>query len=74
MPLIDDAARATPTQPTPRGADMGQTMLYCLKYDASSRTYAQVMLDNTGDMVSTNPSQAAKNLTSWLNSWLGDVN
>jgi hypothetical protein len=32
------------------------------------------MLDNTGDMVSTNPSQAAKNLTSWLNSWLGDVN
>ncbi len=70
-PLIGDAAEATPTQPSPHGADMGQTLTYCYTYDAGSRTYSQVMLDNKGDWDSTNPSQAAKNLRSWLNGWFG---
>jgi hypothetical protein len=74
FPLINDAAQATPTQPSPHGADMGQTLVYCYTYDATSRTYSQVMLDNKGDWDSTNPSQAAKNLTSWLNSWFKDIN
>lgn len=73
-PLINDAAQAKPTEPRPNGADMGQTLLYCYTYDARTRTYSQVMLDNKGDLVSTNPSQAARNLRSWLNSWLGDLN
>jgi hypothetical protein len=71
-PLIGDAAQATPTQPSSRGADMGQTLTYCYTYDAGSRTYSQVMLDNKGDWDSTNPSQAAKNLRSWLNGWFGN--
>jgi len=73
MPLIAEAAQATPTQPQSRGADMGQNTLYCYTYDAASRTYAQVMLDNKGDWDSTNPSQAAKTLGVWLNSRLGEV-
>jgi hypothetical protein len=48
---------------------MGQTLTYCYTYDAGTRTYSQVMLDNKGDWDSTNPSQAAKNLRSWLNGW-----
>ncbi|MBP6012486.1 MAG: hypothetical protein KBA31_09690 [Alphaproteobacteria bacterium] len=74
FPLIADAAEAKPTQPSPRGADMGQTLTYCYTYDANARTYSQVMLDNKGDWDSTNPSQAGKNLTSWVNGWLGDIN
>lgn len=74
FPLIGDAAQAKPTQPSPHGADMGQTLVYCYTYDAGTRTYSQVMLDNKGDWDSTNPSQAAKNLTSWLNSWFKDIN
>jgi hypothetical protein len=86
FPLIDDASRAKLTEPeargaetgqktrSPRGADMGQTVLYCLKYDARSRTYGEVTLDNNGDMDSTNPSQAARNLRSWLNGWFKDIN
>ena len=74
MPLIGDAAEATPPQPTQRGADMGQTLTYCYTYDANTRTYSQVMLDNKGDWDSTNPSQAATNLRSWLNGWFKDVN
>ena len=74
FPLIDDAAQAKPTEPSPHGADMGQTLVYCYTYDAAMRTYSQVMLDNKGDWDSTNPSQAAKNLRSWLNSWFGDAN
>lgn len=71
FPLIEDASQATPTQPSPHGADMGQTLTYCYTYDAGSRTYSQVMLDNKGDWDSTNPSQAARNLRSWLNGWFG---
>jgi hypothetical protein len=73
FPLIGDAAQAKPTEPSPHGADMGQTLVYCYTYDAGARTYSQVMLDNKGDWDSTNPSQAAKNLKSWLNSWFKDV-
>ncbi|MFM9862001.1 MAG: hypothetical protein ACKVRO_00200 [Micropepsaceae bacterium] len=69
VPLIADASQATPPQPTQRGADMGQTLVYCYTYDAGTRTYSQVMLDNKGDWDSTNPSQAARNLRSWLNGW-----
>ena len=72
FPLIDDASRGKITEPSPHGADMGQTVLYCLKYDARSRTYAEVMLDNKGDVDSTNTSQAARNLRSWLNDWFRD--
>lgn len=71
--LIEEASNATPTQPSPAGADMGQNTLYCYTYDAASRTYGQVMLDNKGDWDSTNPSQAAKTLAVWLNSRLGEV-
>jgi hypothetical protein len=72
VPLIGDAAQATPTQPSPHGADMGQTLTYCYTYDANSRTYSQVMLDNKGDWDSTNPSQAARNLRSWIKGWVGN--
>ena len=74
FPLIADAAEAKPTEPSPHGADMGQTLTYCYTYDAGSRTYSQVMLDNKGDWDSINPSQAAKNLRSWLNGWFGPAN
>lgn len=73
MPLIEEAANATPPQPKSVGADMGQNLLYCYTYDAAKRTYGQVMLDNKGDWDSTNPSPAAKKLTAWLDSRLGEV-
>jgi hypothetical protein len=73
MPLIADAADATPPQPKSVGADMGQNLLYCYTYDAATRSYGQVMLDNKGDWESTNPSPAAKTLAAWLDSRLGDV-
>lgn len=72
MALIEEASNATPTPPKGVGADMGQTLLYCYTYDAAHRTYDQVMLDNRGDWDSTNPSQAAKTLTVWLNSRLAE--
>ena len=72
--LIEEASNATPTQPKSVGADMGQTLLYCYTYNGASRTYSQVMLDNKGDWESTNPSSAAKTLSTWLNAVLGDVN
>jgi hypothetical protein len=71
--LIEDASQAKPTEPSPHGADMGQNTLYCYTYDASARTYGQVMLDNRGDWNSANPSPAAKTLAAWLDSRLGEV-
>ena len=71
--LIEEASNATPTQPSPVGADMGQNILYCYTYDAPTRTYGQVMLDNKGDWDSTNPSEAAKMLKTWLDGALGEV-
>ena len=73
LPLIAEAADATPPQPKSVGADMGQNLLYCYTYDPAARTYAQVMLDNKGDWESTNPSPAAKTLAAWLDSRLGEV-
>jgi hypothetical protein len=73
FPLIEEASQATPPQPSPGGADMGQNTLYCYTYDAIKRSYAQVMLDNRGDWNSTNPSPAAKTLTVWLDARLGEV-
>ena len=73
FPLIEQAASATPTPPKSVGADMGQNLLYCYTYNPAQRTYAQVMLDNKGDWERTNPSPAAKTLSSWLNSALGEV-
>lgn len=72
--LIDQAAQAKPTEPKGVGADMGQTLTYCYSYDGSRREYSQVMLDNKGDWVSTNPSPAAKTLVAWLDGALGEVN
>lgn len=71
--LIEEASNATPTRPSPVGADMGQNTLYCYTYDAATRTYGQVMLDNKGDWDSTNPSEAAKKLRTWLDGALGEV-
>jgi hypothetical protein len=46
---------------------MGMWTTYCLLRDASSGTYAQVMLDERGDMTSSNPSPAARKLSAWVN-------
>ncbi len=72
--LIGEAAQAVPTEPKGVGADMGQTLTYCYTYDQSRRLYSQVMLDNKGDWVSTNPSPAARTLVNWLATTLGEVN
>lgn len=66
LPLIAAAARAKRTKQSPNGADRGRTLVYCYTYDAHARVYSQVMLDETGNWKSTNPSQAAKRLTAWL--------
>ena len=67
--LIADAAKAKPTKPSQSGADRGQMIVYCYTYDARVSAYSQVMLDESGNWRSTNPSQAAKKLTSWLDGW-----
>src|SRR5262245_42455142 len=73
LPLVAEAAKATPTEPKGVGADMGANTLYCFTYDAAKRTYAQVLIDQKGDFESTNPSDAAKQLATWLNEKLGEV-
>lgn len=73
FPLIGQAANATPAPPKSVGADMGQNLLYCYTYIPAQRTYSQVMLDNKGDLESTNPSPAAKILSGWLDGLLGEV-
>lgn len=73
LPLIREAANTKPTDPKGVGADMGANVLYCFTYDPATHSYAQIMLDQKGDFESTNPSDAAKTLSAWLNSRLGEV-
>lgn len=73
LPLIAEAAKATPTEPKGVGADMGANTLYCFTYDAAKKSYAQVLIDQKGDFESTNPSDAAKTLATWLNAKFGEV-
>lgn len=67
MALIRDASTAQPTEPRHVGADMGATVLYCLARNVPGATYRQVLIDQKGDMETTNPSSAAKELATWLN-------
>lgn len=67
LPLIAEAARTKPGEARTTAADMGLWTTYCLLRDASSGTYAQVMLDERGDMTSFNPSPAARKLSAWVN-------
>jgi hypothetical protein len=71
--FIAEAAKGTLTEGKSVGADMGSTMLYCLTYDAAKHTYGEVALDLKGDWEKTNPTDAAKTLTTWLNKALGEV-
>jgi hypothetical protein len=71
--LIAEAAKATPTEGKSVGADMGSNTLYCYAYDDAKRTYSEVLLDLKGDWEKTNPSDAAKTLTAWLDKALGEV-
>lgn len=73
LPLIEEASKTKPTEPRGVGADMGANILYCLNYDAATRSYEQVMLDQKGDFESANPSDAAKTLNAWLSTRLGEV-
>lgn len=67
MALIRDASTAQPTEPRHVAADMGATVLYCLARNIPGATYRQVLIDQKGDMETTNPSSAAKELAGWLN-------
>jgi hypothetical protein len=73
FPLIAEAAHATPTEGKNVGADMGANSLYCYSYDSAKKAYAEVLLDLKGDWEKTNPSDAAKTLTAWLDKALGEV-
>jgi len=66
MALIREAASTPPTEPRQHGADMGETVLYCLARNVPGATYRQVLIDQKGDYESTNPSSAAKELAVWL--------
>ena len=66
LPLIAEAARTKPEEARTTAADMGSWTTYCLLHDASSGTYAQVMLDERGDLTSSNPSPAARKLAAWV--------
>lgn len=74
LPLIAEAARTKPGEAKTTAADMGMWTTYCLLRDASSGTYAQVMLDERGDMTSSNPSPAARKLSAWVNRVAGQLN
>ena len=67
MALIREAARTPPTEGRHVGADMGATVVYCLARNVPGATYRQVLIDQKGDVESTNPSSAAKELAAWLN-------
>ncbi|MBI1211245.1 MAG: hypothetical protein GC190_07270 [Alphaproteobacteria bacterium] len=71
MPLIREAAGTPPTEGHQVGADMGATVLYCLARNVPGGTYRQVLIDQKGDIETTNPSAAAKQLATWLNRVLG---
>lgn len=70
-PLIAEAAKTKPTEPTMTAADMGQTLTYCLTYDEATHSYSQVLIDNKGDWTNSNPSPAARTLSAWLDQALG---
>lgn len=73
LPLIAEAARTKATEPKMTAADMGAWTTYCLLHDATTGTYAQVMLDSRGDMTSSNPSPAARKLSAWVNRVTGPL-
>jgi hypothetical protein len=74
MALIREAARTPPTEGRHVGADMGETIVYCLARNVPGATYRQVLIDQKGDIESTNPSSAAKELASWLDGVFKGVN
>lgn len=73
LPLIAEAARTKPDEARTTAADMGSWTTYCLLHDASSGTYAEIMLDERGDLTSANPSPAARKLAAWVNRIVGPL-
>lgn len=71
MPLIREASATPPTEGRHVGADMGATVLYCLARNVPGGSYRQVLLDQKGDVETSNPSSAAKELAVWLTHVLG---
>ena len=72
--LIAEAANVKPTEGTNVGADMGGSEIFCYRFDEASGRYSEILLDLKGDWERTNPSPAAKTLTTWLKGLFVDPN
>lgn len=71
LPLIAEAAATKPGEGQTTAADMGSWTTYCLLRDARSGTYAEVLLDERGDLTRSNPSPAARKLSAWVTGAVG---
>jgi hypothetical protein len=64
--LIGGAEDGNLGEPTPRGADMGSSVLSCYAFDPESGTYNYVLLARKGDWEQYNLSSEAEKLIKWL--------
>jgi len=64
--LIGGAVEGNLSTSTPRGADMGSSMLACYAYDHKTGTYKHVLLALSGDWEQINQSAEAEELVDWL--------
>ena len=73
LPLIAEAAATKPGEGQTTAADMGSWTTYCLLRDARTATYAEVLLDERGDLTRSNPSPAARQLSAWVTRTVGSL-
>ena len=71
--LIEEASLGELSEGEQTGFDMGLFLYVCYKYDDDTDRYIQVLLSKTGDYTQTNLSDAAIELTDWLNAVLADA-
>jgi hypothetical protein len=64
--LIGGAEEGNLGEPSPRGADMGSSVLSCYAYDPESDSYNYVLLARKGDWEQYNQSAEAEKLVKWL--------
>ncbi len=67
LPLIEEAAKTEAIVSDHRDAmTRGTAMLYCLIQDKAPGSYREIVLEQRGTLVRTNPSAAARQLIAWF--------
>lgn len=72
--LIEEAAKGELSEPMHTGCDMGGRSYTGFIYNSENKTYKEILLKQTGDWSIDNYSQAAVDLSKWLESINCEVN